>query len=292
MEKYFPPLPAILLLTGLLGLTTACATKTPPEAAPAPALPVLSLGLDRIEAANPDAITLFFLLNAENSHPSAVDISLGGWELSLNGRAVEQGAALTMETAVVGAFSAGTFPARIRLDAAALSLPEPPDFTEYDAGITLELSLGFHNGDTLRMPVSVQAVFPRIQTPVFTISSIAVMQAELINTRFRVSLRIDNPNNFPVELASFSYELYGGGRYWAEGKETKVMQIPPRGSLAKDLFLLMNFMNMKREVLDQVIALRAVRYRFAGDVVVGTGVEYLPRFNMHFDRTGESPVVQ
>jgi LEA14-like dessication related protein len=276
---------------GLLG-RTACATKTPPVPEPEPAPPALSLSLDRIEAGGPDDITLFFLLNAENPRSSPAGISLGGWELSLNGRAVKEGAAFTMDTAELSAFSAGTFPAQLSLDAAALSLLEPPGFTEYDAGITLELSLDFHGGAALHMPVSAQVSFPRIQRPVFTISSIAVMQAELINTRFRVSLRIDNPNSFPVELTSFNYELYGGGRYWAEGKETKVMQIPPESSAVKDLFLLMNFMNMKREVLDQVIALRTVRYRFTGDVAVGTGVEYLPRFNMRFDQSGDSPVVQ
>jgi LEA14-like dessication related protein len=139
---------------------------------------------------------------------------------------------------------------------------------------------------------------PQIQEPVLTITSIAVMQAELINTRFKVSLRVDNPNSVPLELSAFSYELYGGGRFWADGKETAskedgaVMRIPPEGFAEMDLLLQMNFMNMKREVLDQIIALKAVKYRFAGDVLVSTGIESLPRFTMRFDRSGESPVMR
>jgi LEA14-like dessication related protein len=132
----------------------------------------------------------------------------------------------------------------------------------------------------------------RILEPVFTITSIAVMKAELINTRFKVSLRIDNPNSVPLELSAFTYELYGGGRFWADGGETAVMQIPPEGFAEKDLYLMMNFMNMKREVLDQIIALKAVDYRFSGDVLVSTGIESLPRFTMSFDRSGKSPVMQ
>ena len=132
----------------------------------------------------------------------------------------------------------------------------------------------------------------RILEPEFSISSIAILQAELINTRFKVRLRVDNPNGFPVELSTFNYELYGAGRYWAEGREAGLLVIPPEGYAEKDLFLLMNFMNMKREVLDQVIALKAVKYRFSGDVTVSAGGEPLPRFTMRFDRSGESPVVR
>jgi LEA14-like dessication related protein len=145
-------------------------------------------------------------------------------------------------------------------------------------------------------PAPVLSPEPEVLEPVFTITSIAVMQAELINTRFKVRVRVDNPNNFPLELSAFTYELYGGGRFWADGTETAskedgaVMQIPPEGFAEKDLFLLMNFMTMKREVLDQIIALKAVKYRFSGDVLVSTGA--LPRFTMRFDRSGESPVMQ
>jgi LEA14-like dessication related protein len=134
---------------------------------------------------------------------------------------------------------------------------------------------------------------PRILEPEFSISSIAILQAELINTRFKVRLRVDNPNSFPLELSVLAYELHGAGRYWAEGRESGFLEIPPESHAEKDLFLLMNFTNMKREVLDQVLALKAVAYRFAGEATVrGVGAlgERLPPFVMRFDRSGESPV--
>ena len=52
----------------------------------------------------------------------------------------------------------------------------------------------------------------------------------------------------------------------------------------------MNFTNMKREVLDQVISLRAVKYRFAGEAAVSADGGRLPGFTVRFDRSGESPV--
>jgi LEA14-like dessication related protein len=118
------------------------------------------------------------------------------------------------------------------------------------------------------------------------------MRAELINTRLKVRVRIDNPNGFAVDLSSFAYELYGSGRFWADGTVKDVMHIDPKASTERDLFLIMNFINMKRDLLDQVIALQTVDYRFAGESAVSTGIDYLPRFRMDFDRIGNSPVIE
>jgi LEA14-like dessication related protein len=141
----------------------------------------------------------------------------------------------------------------------------------------------------LPAPSAPVAEEPAVLEPEFSISSIVILQAELINTRFKVRLRVDNPNSFPLELSEFSYELYGAGRYWAEGRETDTLTIPPEGYAEKDLFLLMNFMNMKRDVLDRVVALTTVQYRFSGSVAVSGGGQ---RFALRFNRAGESPVEQ
>jgi hypothetical protein len=49
---------------------------------------------------------------------------------------------------------------------------------------------------------------------------------------------------------------------------------------------------MRRDLLDQVIAMDRVRYRFAGTVQIGTGVEYLPEYTESFNLQGESEVTK
>jgi len=55
---------------------------------------------------------------------------------------------------------------------------------------------------------------------------------------------------------------------------------------------MMNFINMRRDLLDQIINLIDVNYRFAGQAMVGTGVEYLPMFKTEFDLSGYSQVLE
>jgi len=116
------------------------------------------------------------------------------------------------------------------------------------------------------------------------------MQAELINTRFFVRLRIDNPNPFPVTLSSFSYKLYGSGLFWAEGIDTSEWIVPAMESSEKELFLIMNFIETRRDLLDRVIAMQWVSYQFTGMVEINA--PDMPVFTKNFDLRGESEVTR
>ena len=138
--------------------------------------------------------------------------------------------------------------------------------------------------------VQSRPALPLVREPVFSVSSIKILQAELVNTRLKVKLRIENPNPFPVTLSSFEYELYGEGLFWADGTEKNVFTVPASGFAEKDLFLVMNFIDMKRDLLDKVIAMEMVAYRFAGTVKINAGD--LPIAANTFSLEGESEVTR
>jgi len=146
--------------------------------------------------------------------------------------------------------------------------------------------------DPLPVVEEAEAVEIVILPPVFKITSIAILKAELINTRFRVGLRIENQNAFPLELSAFSYALYGNGLLWADGTEKNVLRVNANSALEGNLFLLMNFINMKRDLLDQIIALEDVNYRFKGEAQVSVGIEDFPAFTSSFDLSGYSVVLE
>jgi hypothetical protein len=52
----------------------------------------------------------------------------------------------------------------------------------------------------------------------------------------------------------------------------------------------MNFINMNRHLLDEIIAMREIDYRLTGSAEVGTGVSWLPQFRTSFDYSGRQAV--
>jgi len=131
-----------------------------------------------------------------------------------------------------------------------------------------------------------------VREPTFTITSIKILQADLINTRFKLSLRIDNPNAFPITLASFRYELYGDGRFWADGVVENLAVVPAKGFAETDFEFEMNFIGMKRRLFDDIVAMRDVRYRIAGSMELKTDIPGFPGFRINFDYSGNSAVLQ
>jgi LEA14-like dessication related protein len=294
----------------LVFLLLSCATKAPPRIEPPPVppgYPGARLVFDRIETASTDTLVLRFRLEADNPRNTAAHIRLARWRAAVNGQAQDQSGAGTLtiegEDLSLGASSSGAYPVRLelKLDPALVPVLAPAlsaisgdgeASASNEAALDMDLVFAYEGGEEAEVQVTAAAAFPRVREPEVAVTAIAIMKAELINTRFKVSLRINNPNFFPVELSALSYELYGGGRLWAGGTRAEAIKVAAQGSETADVFLVMNFIGMRRELLDQVIALRRVQYRFAGESTVSTGIAYIPQFRMKFDLSGNSEVVE
>jgi LEA14-like dessication related protein len=187
---------------------------------------------------------------------------------------------------------ASPVPLTLNMDIAALAAKGLAPKDDYAITLVTELAVLSDSAPPAKITLRETADFPGLQEPRFNITSIAILKAELINTRFRVGMRIDNPNLFPLELSGFIYELYGNGRLWADGTERKVFVVGGNSSVQSDLFLIMNFINMERSLLNQIINLVDVNYRFTGKTQVSTGIDYLPKFSTGFDLSGYSKVLE
>lgn len=140
--------------------------------------------------------------------------------------------------------------------------------------------------------VSCTGDFPRIMPPELRIASIRILKDELINTRLRVDLEILNPNVFPLSFASLDYKLFGEGRYWAGDSLAKAFAVPALQTATASLYLTMNFTDMSRSLLDQVIKLAAVNYRLTGAGRIDTGLDFFPQFILPFDMSGRTQVLR
>ncbi|GAB1484009.1 hypothetical protein MASR2M78_28260 [Treponema sp.] len=280
----------------LVLIVSACVSRpiNPPPEVPVPPviemgelLPQADLSFVRISAKNPDELQLVFELSVQNMDSLPYQLQRLETELSLNGIPA---ARLCLETALH--LPAGS--SNLQELSFAVDLRDFPDLAadelQYDLAARLEFRTNSDAGRTGSS--SLQGSFLRVQKPLFRISSIKIHRAQLINTRMNVSLEIENPNGFTLELSALQYELFGEGRYWAEGNQTAVFQIESHAKMTLISQITMNFIDMKRELLDQFIKMQDVGYRFKGNIRVLTGMSYLPHFIMNFDERGRTPVIE
>jgi LEA14-like dessication related protein len=245
---------------------------------------------DRLEAQNTEHITLYFLLLVDNPRSGSASMGIRRWQLMVNGLIQDKGAD-PIFTAEVAAAASAQFPLQFAVDLGASAGSGEAEFDTYQ--ITLETDMVFTYADANAVTHLVaEAAFPRIREPQFTVTTIVVNQGDLINTRLKVGLRIDNPNQFPLQLSALAYQFYGDERFWADGNDPTIRHIPAMGSAQTQISMVMNFINMNRKLLEDIIAAKQIYYRFTGEAAVLTTIEYLPQFSMDFDLSGNSVVVK
>jgi hypothetical protein len=282
----------------VIALPVAC-KSLPPEN-----VPVSTLEFERIEGSGIHRVVLYYRFKTENHRSAPMTLKIPGWNLTMNGHEIDrQHAILKSGGDIISGGMAAVAPRKtfeteleLHIDLSVYSdadtNPLEDDGDTFMPVLTLATSCRYGAEPPLTGIVPAVAEFPRIREPEFSITSIAIMQAELINTRFAVTIKIDNPNPFPVTLSAFKYELYGQGMLWADGRQRDILAIPAKDAAETKLLLVMNFINMKRGLLDEIIAMRQVGYWFTGDSDVETGISWLPQFSMKFDRQGYSKVLQ
>ena len=130
--------------------------------------------------------------------------------------------------------------------------------------------------------------------PGFEITSIYIIQADLVNTEFEAVLKITNPNIYAVQLSSIKYELLGNGMLWAEGSSEfpaeDLVLVPAEDSAETRFRFSMNFINMNRRLLDDVINMRRIQYNFKGETQIQVNIPRTNPFNINFDISGLSDV--
>ena len=129
-----------------------------------------------------------------------------------------------------------------------------------------------------------------VQDPMFEVVTIVILQADIVVTKFETVLKITNPNDFPLELSSFTYELFANNISWAKGTGKENLHIPPHESEQTNFIFDMNFTGQTRRLLDDVINMRQISYRLKGTAEVQPVVPFMKPFVMEYDRSGLSDV--
>jgi len=130
----------------------------------------------------------------------------------------------------------------------------------------------------------------KVLKPEFIVTSIYIIQADIVVTEFEAVIKVINPNEFAMELSSIAYELFGSGRYWSGGSANDVMEIPANSSSETSFKFSMNFIDMDRRLLDDVIAMRRINYQFTGKAQVRPVILDVLAFLVDFNCTGLSEV--
>ncbi len=272
-----------------LALLAGCATPGPKGL---PAEPSPSVRIDSAAAVRPDRLRLIlpFVLFVQNPRSGRIRVESIDYALSLEG--TEAGTGSYREGKGIEAGGSLAIPFELSVDTGeseeSLYASDGPANAEW--GLEARVHISTSRGAILELPAAARGSFAIVREPSLRIRSVTIERDLLVTTKLGVDLEIDNPNAFPLAFGSLSYDFYGEGRLWAEGRSDDSAEIPARGSAERTLSFSMSFASVDRRLFDLVANLSVVRYRLKGEAKIATGLDSLPEFAMGFDDEGSCEV--
>lgn len=119
------------------------------------------------------------------------------------------------------------------------------------------------------------------RSPQVHVVDIRLLQSGLLEQRFRVDLRIGNPNDFDLPLDGLTFELDLNGRHFAEGFTNQSVTVPRLGQARVSVDVSTTLIDMMEQAL--ILGERAeLSYRIEGVVYL----RGLARRQMPYERGG------
>jgi LEA14-like dessication related protein len=272
----------------------ACASKPGPAPVPPP-LPRPTIVLAAAPARLLDQNRAALRVEARISNPRGAPLAIAAAECSfaLEGSPSALAAApASADPTSVAALSEATIAFERAVDLRSLdeSVRGPGGPAEASWSASARILLGSPDGSLIEAAAAAAGTIPIVREPIFRITSLRIERDVLVTTNLRLGIEVRNPNAFPLEMRSISYDFYGEGKAWASDAESSAAVIPAKGGIERGLRFTMNFADADRRLFDLVARLRTVRYRLSGSAELGTGLEAIPSFSLGFDLEGACPV--
>lgn len=127
------------------------------------------------------------------------------------------------------------------------------------------------------------ALFPKPEAPRLAVAEVRLLHVGLFEQRYRVTLRVQNPNRFDLPVEGLDYQLFVNDEPLGSGSRTRPVTIPGQGTELVEVEgvadlggALLRLLDPRKGVPD------GLRYRLTGHVRLARGPSPIP-----FDFRGE-----
>ncbi len=110
---------------------------------------------------------------------------------------------------------------------------------------------------------------PRLEKPALTVTNIRFLDAGLFEQRYRMTLRVKNPNAVGLPVTGVRYELLFQGEPFADGLSNQQFVVPAYGDATFDVDLTTNILKTARHIAGLIRDKQGeLGYEMRGHVVV------------------------
>jgi LEA14-like dessication related protein len=110
------------------------------------------------------------------------------------------------------------------------------------------------------------AFVPKLETPHLEVVGIEIVDAQLMQQRFNVRMRVQNPNDRELPIRGLDYRMQLAGEEFGEGVSNKAFTVPALGEAEFEMTVTTNLASSLLKILPKVQNGQPLEYRLDGKV--------------------------
>jgi len=120
-----------------------------------------------------------------------------------------------------------------------------------------------------------------LRAPTCELVSVQMLSTDMFAQRFRVRLRVDNPNDIELPVTGLEFTVFMAGDRFAEAMGNEEFLLPAKGNAEFDMLVTTNFVSSFGRLLSRSTngKLEDVEYEIVGKISVDKGVVRKIPFN-------------
>jgi len=114
----------------------------------------------------------------------------------------------------------------------------------------------------------------KLESPQVTLMGIQMMSSDVFAQKFRVRVKVNNPNDLELPVKGLEYQILLMGDSFAEGNSADRFVLPANGEAEFDMVITTNFVSSLGRLISRVGGgkLENLDYEIAGDVLLEKGM--------------------
>jgi len=124
------------------------------------------------------------------------------------------------------------------------------------------------------------------QPPQVSITDIRLVEAQLLEQQYKMTLRVQNPNDFPFFIKGLSYQLSINGSEFAHGVSKQSHNILPYDEVLLSVSMVSNTLNVIKQLQAASAANNTLHFRLKGTVSHGTINIPASLYHLPFEKEG------
>ncbi len=135
----------------------------------------------------------------------------------------------------------------------------------------------------------------RTQAPYVSLSNLQVLDVGLFEQRYRLQLRIQNPNSFALPISGMNYQLHINDKKFASGVSRQPVTIPAFGEELSDVDVVSDVGSLLEQFSGLALGhMQKVSYRLSGNISLAHSVlklpfEYKGEVDLNFGNSDSGP---